>query len=254
MPDKCSSKSAVDRTGKALRDGNLSEETLVLLEDYRQSFDSAYRDVVGVCTKSLRLSVVGRPAKSTPSIVDKLRRQSIRLSQIQDIAGCRIVVPDRPNQESVVFALGVLFRNAEIDSKLEVPTHGYRAVHVIVPGDVERLVEIQVRTRLQHLWAELSEKLADLFDPLVKYGRGPEEIQKFLILLSDGIRYFEDTEMARDSFFRELSRLPARQQRSRTKEIRRAERSYKSQRERLLNILSNVLSDDFGGSANDFSD
>jgi ppGpp synthetase/RelA/SpoT-type nucleotidyltranferase len=33
-------------------------------------------------------------------------------------------------------------------------------------------VEIQVRTSLQHLWAELSEKVADVFDPLIKYGGG----------------------------------------------------------------------------------
>ncbi|GAC1306974.1 MAG: hypothetical protein NVSMB21_10350 [Vulcanimicrobiaceae bacterium] len=38
-------------------------------------------------------SVSLRTAKSTSSIVAKLQRESTRLSQIQDIAGCRIVVP-----------------------------------------------------------------------------------------------------------------------------------------------------------------
>jgi ppGpp synthetase/RelA/SpoT-type nucleotidyltranferase len=39
----------------------------------------------------------------------------------------------------------------------------------------DRWVEIQVRTALQHLWAELSEKLSDVIDPALKYGKGPKE-------------------------------------------------------------------------------
>ena len=59
------------------------------------------------------------------------------------------------------------------------PSHGYRAVHVII-RICGRPMEIQVRTRLQHMWSELSEKLADVFDPAVKYGGGPELIRDLL--------------------------------------------------------------------------
>jgi len=55
----------------------------------------------------------------------------------------------------------------------EKPSHGYRSVHLIVKGT--RWVEIQVRTALQHLWAELSEKLSDVIDPALKYGKGRDE-------------------------------------------------------------------------------
>ena len=36
----------------------------------------------------------------------------------------------------------------------------------------DKSVEIQVRTKLQHRWAEVSEKGADLLDRAVKYGGG----------------------------------------------------------------------------------
>jgi ppGpp synthetase/RelA/SpoT-type nucleotidyltranferase len=50
----------------------------------------------------LGLEPTGRPAKSTTSITEKLHRESIRLTQIQDIAGCRIVISDIAEQERVV--------------------------------------------------------------------------------------------------------------------------------------------------------
>ena len=41
-------------------------------------------------------------------------------------------------------------------------------------------IEIQIRTSLQHLWAELSEKFSDIVDPSIKYGGGDKEIQSHL--------------------------------------------------------------------------
>ena len=41
-------------------------------------------------------------------------------------------------------------------------------------------VEVQVRTKPQHVWAELSEKLADRRDPALKYGGGPPRIRQAL--------------------------------------------------------------------------
>jgi ppGpp synthetase/RelA/SpoT-type nucleotidyltranferase len=56
-----------------------------------------------------------------------------------------------------------------------------------------KLVEVQVRTALQHSWAELSEKLSDEFDSSIKYGGGSKEIASYLSMLSDVIL---DMEMA----------------------------------------------------------
>jgi (p)ppGpp synthase/HD superfamily hydrolase len=88
------SKSKIDQLGDRLRKGAIDEDDLRLLDAYRRSFAESYEFVVDKIRQDLRLVPTGRPAKSTSSIIDKLDRESIRLSQIQDIAGCRIVVSD----------------------------------------------------------------------------------------------------------------------------------------------------------------
>ena len=60
----------------------------------RRSFAEAFEIVIGKIQNELALEPTERAEKSTPSIVEKLRRESIRLTQIQDIAGCRLIVPD----------------------------------------------------------------------------------------------------------------------------------------------------------------
>ena len=167
------SKSQIDRLGDRLRTGDIDEEDFRLLDYYRLSFREAFEFVVRRIRDDLGFEPTGRPAKSTTSIAEKLRRETIRLTQIQDIAGCRIVTPDILEQELVVIELEYQFKGAIVIDRRDNPSHGYRAVHVIVRHR-GKLVEIQVRTALQHLWAELSEKLADLIDPAIKYGGGGE--------------------------------------------------------------------------------
>lgn len=54
------------------------------------------------------------------------------------------------------------------------PSFGYRAVHVIVKVR-GRPVEIQVRTRLQDLWAQIVERLADEWGRGIRYGEPPSD-------------------------------------------------------------------------------
>ncbi len=120
-----------------------------------------------------------RPAKSTPSIIEKLKRESIRLSQMQDIAGCRLIVDNVMAQESLADAVMRLFPGAQKIDRRSNPSHGYRAIHLMVkPAD--RAVEIQIRTELQHLWAQLSERYADTFGSAIKYGGGDESVREML--------------------------------------------------------------------------
>jgi RelA/SpoT family protein len=71
--------------------------------------------------------------------------------------------------------------------------NGYRAVHVIIPS-AGKLIEVQVRTSLQHLWAELSEKLSDIVDSAIKYGGGDEDAVKILMVMSNTIKAQEANE------------------------------------------------------------
>jgi putative GTP pyrophosphokinase len=173
------SRTQIDRLGDRLRKGNITEADLRLLDEYRRTFTPSYEVIIGRIRKDLGLEPTGRPAKSTTSISDKLRRESIRLTQIQDIAGCRLIVADIAEQDRVVQSLTSLFEHTKLDDRRQRPSHGYRAVHVIVRYE-DKLIEIQVRTALQHLWAELSEKLSDIVDPAIKYGGGGENVQSIL--------------------------------------------------------------------------
>jgi ppGpp synthetase/RelA/SpoT-type nucleotidyltranferase len=154
-----------------------------MLDQYRRSFTEAYEMVAGAIRNQLGLEPTGRPAKSTTSIAEKLRRESIRLTQIQDIAGCRLIVPDISEQDRLVAFIVKLFSDCTVVDRRENPSHGYRAVHIIVTIE-KKTVEIQVRTALQQEWAEVSEKLADLIDPAIKYGHGNEDAVKVLAAAS----------------------------------------------------------------------
>jgi ppGpp synthetase/RelA/SpoT-type nucleotidyltranferase len=188
------SKTQIDRLGDRLRKGNITDSDLRLLDEYRRLFTDAYGIVAGGIRRQLDLEPTGRPAKSTTSIAEKLRRESIRLSQIQDIAGCRLVVSDTAEQDRVIAALEQLFPNSNVIDRRAKPSHGYRAVHIIAQSQY-KAVEIQVRTTLQQLWAELSEKLSDLLDPAIKYGGGDESIKELLAEASKTIAKLEKVEL-----------------------------------------------------------
>jgi len=117
--------------------------------------------------------------KSTGALIEKLHRESIRLTQVQDIAGCRVIVLNVKAQERVIASLRKVFPEAALVDRRELPSYGYRAVHM-VPRIHGLPVEIQIRTSVQHLWAELSEKYADVVDPAIKYGGGPPHARNLL--------------------------------------------------------------------------
>jgi ppGpp synthetase/RelA/SpoT-type nucleotidyltranferase len=81
-----------------------------------------------------RAAFSARPAKSTVSIVRKLRRESIRLSQMQDIAGCRLVASSIEEQDAVVQALPREHHDWSVHDRRTRPSYGYRAVHVVARG------------------------------------------------------------------------------------------------------------------------
>jgi len=199
-------KTQVDRLGERLRRGDISEADLRALDIYRRSFAESYERVVRALTRKLNLSPTGRPAKSTTSIIEKLRRESIRLTQMQDVAGCRIRVRDVSHQDVTLRRITALFDDVTLVDRRARPSHGYRAVHAIVRLKGQP-IEIQVRTPLQHLWAELSEKLADVVDPAIKYGGGAPEFQRFLTISSELVADHENAVVDGKKLVRKASRM-----------------------------------------------
>ncbi|MCA1565091.1 MAG: hypothetical protein LC803_05555 [Acidobacteria bacterium] len=247
-------KSQIDRLGDRLKKGKITEADLRLLDSYRRSFTAAYEIVVGTIRQDLTLEPTGRPAKSTTSISDKLRRESIRLTQIQDIAGCRLTVADIAEQNSVVQSLTNLFEQATIVDRRERPSHGYRAVHVIV-SSLDKMIEIQVRTSLQHLWAELSEKLSDIVDPAIKYGAGNEKVRSLLTTTS---KLVIGTEGIETGVTKMKTQLSSKDQLSDVNEqvIANIEGSQRRMRQNISEILRDRIKhvEELAGENNDLSD
>ncbi len=142
----------------------------------------AYSDILAGAVSVVHAGVGIVPTsrvKSTRTILEQLDRHGgARLGTIQDLAGMRIVSAfDRDGRDWVVGQLIALFegrRRPRIVDRWKQPVAGGAAVHVIVfPEDLP--VEIQVRTRLQHEWADLLEKLSDRVGHGIRYGEPPDQ-------------------------------------------------------------------------------
>lgn len=115
--------------------------------------------------------------KTTKTLIEKLQREHpMRLSQVQDLAGARVVVAGRAEQDQAVAAICRRFEEqghaCKIGDRLKEPMHGYRAIHVLTCIDQVN-VEIQVRTELQDTWAQIIEDLGDTWGRGIRYGDEP---------------------------------------------------------------------------------
>lgn len=175
------SNNQIDKLGERLKMSGLpSEADLGMLSAYRDTFAQAAKDVCDVVAKLAGIEPTTRATKSTKSIVEKLRRDGVKLlSSMQDIAGCRVTVSDVSAQAILVGVLLDAFQGAKLYDRLASPSHGYRAKHLVV-RHLNKRIEIQIRTKAQHAWAQMSEIAADRLGQTIKYGQGDEEILREL--------------------------------------------------------------------------
>jgi ppGpp synthetase/RelA/SpoT-type nucleotidyltranferase len=170
------SRSQIDKLGRRLRragPNNLSDEDRDLLEVLLASYAPVLSAVHEQLTKAVGLPVTPR-LKTTGTLVEKLQRNpNMALSRMQDIAGARLVAEmNWTEQDQLVARIAELFPGAQVTDRRAMPSYGYRAVHVIVEVD-QWFVEIQVRTALQNLWAQVFERLADRWGRGIRYGDPP---------------------------------------------------------------------------------
>ncbi len=154
--------------------------------------------------------------KNTATIIEKMRRDGTRLPTMQDIAGLRIVLDEsagRAMQDRVV--QGILGKRVLVDVSCDdrraKPSTGYRAVHLVGKRD-GLCVEIQVRTYIQHLWAQVNERLCDCWGRGVKYGEAPiiemqktaageissKEVQSYMMEVSEAIAEAEQIDFEQE--------------------------------------------------------
>jgi ppGpp synthetase/RelA/SpoT-type nucleotidyltranferase len=181
-----------------LRDGTETPEDLHALADlrlyYRQVLERAHVEVARLCSETEHAEPMAPRVKTLKTTMEKLHRQpDLRsLAQIRDLAGLRIVVHGtRVDQDDVVARVAARLPDDDrpvkvIDRRLD-PRAGYRAVHLEIRRE-GILIEVQVRTALQHQWAELFERTADRLGRGLRYGEPvqlPPEAETLLRALDE---------------------------------------------------------------------
>ena len=142
-----------------------------------------------------RSVLVAARLKRRDSLRAKLKRLlSIKLSQVADIIGFRVICQSVADAQAVVGDIDSLGLPTKTRHHDPAPT-GYRAIHLEVQVDHELptggpakfALEVQVRTYYQHLWAMRSEA----FGEQVKMGGGPRQQRRYLDRLSTAIGTWE---------------------------------------------------------------
>lgn len=201
------SRSQIIRAGKLIV-GAHSEPTEELIDAYRTTH--AWRDAHVTPMRRVRASLTAQAKRLDAEAVTagRLKRlQSMRrklkpggtdLYDIQDIAGCRAILPTIAQVRELTQHYAehaephqVLRRNDYINvPKLD----GYRSNHLVLkfygPEDItggNRLkVELQIRTRLQHAWATAVEAVGLILNQNLKAGQGsPEWLRLFQLMAAE---------------------------------------------------------------------
>jgi ppGpp synthetase/RelA/SpoT-type nucleotidyltranferase len=171
------SRKQIDRLGRRIAESGVvdgGDRALFadVLDYYQELLDV-------VCTPLTAMGLIPTSrVKTTGTLTEKLQRDhGMQLSRIQDISGARVVLDgDRSDQDALVRDICTLYaefpRAPEIIDRRASPRQGYRAVHVIVYPEGFP-VEIQVRTDLQDIWAQIFERIADKWGRQIRYGEPP---------------------------------------------------------------------------------
>jgi ppGpp synthetase/RelA/SpoT-type nucleotidyltranferase len=152
-------------------------------------------------------SLIAQRIKRLSSIGAKLVRfPSMQLSQMQDIGGCRAIVPSVAQVRELAF----LYKSTQFKHKLvrfddyiEMPkTSGYRGVHLVYRYNSDRKetynglkIEVQIRSKLQHAWATAVETIGTFVKQALKSSQGEEDWLRFFALMGSAIAFRERTFM-----------------------------------------------------------
>jgi hypothetical protein len=153
-----------------------------------------------------RAVTVAQRAKRLDSIHRKLlSKKTMRLTQMQDIAGCRAIFTRLPH----VYKLVEFYKKADFDHNFRnekdyisnPKPDGYRSYHLVYEyvgtdntTEYNGLrVEVQVRTQMQHSWATAVEAVGLFTRQALKSNQGDEDWLRFFALMSSAIAAVERT-------------------------------------------------------------
>lgn len=205
------SKNRIDNSGLALAKARYKDEyELLELEDDFDKYRQAHLQPLSETTLELQqlLTNYGAPyyiahrLKRKPQIIRKLQRLSVRLTQLQDIGGCRIIVHKNQDVDRI---RKYLSEQVEKKSTFKIDRvtdyrdlgrddTGYRALHLILSRNNLHL-ELQIRSRIQHYWSESIERTSVIYGYHLKESEGDPNLIEYFKNLSD---IFHEIEAGRE--------------------------------------------------------
>lgn len=222
-PLKCSKKQ-IDKAAQKIRHGieNGEERTLAIeaIQNYREfhlyPLMLLKNHLVRTSNKVNKDITVTRRLKRLPTIINKLERPSldgesknaIKLTRMQDIAGCRAIVGNLDEliqlQERLLASRSV-HRIVRTNNYLVPKRSGYGGIHLIYScyeGQEEKhdwkgaKVEVQLRTELQHAWATSLEIIDTLENIDLKTSHlGHEKWREYFSLLGKLVAHSEGADL-----------------------------------------------------------
>lgn len=150
-------------------------------------------------------ALVAQRLKRTPSILSKLRRfNGMNLARMQDIGGLRAVVKNLRSlhllNEGYLSSPLTHQLVAQYDYVQHPKPSGYRSIHIVYRYKARKpsaydglLLEMQLRTRLQHSWATAVETAGTFLEHSLKSNEGPEEWLKFFALAGSAFAHLENS-------------------------------------------------------------
>lgn len=191
------SKSEINKAGSIIANPSSTKEehdnALIILNNWR----AAHAYPLQVICSNLRLrnpnAIVVQRLKRLESIAEKIERfPNMSLYRMQDLGGCRVIV-DTINQ---VYKSINNYKNSRIRHILKreydyiqnPKDSGYRSYHMVYQFHSDKketynknmLIEIQFRTKLQHIWATAVEMMGIYTKSNLKSNQGNKEILRFL--------------------------------------------------------------------------
>ena len=159
-------------------------------------------------------SLTAQRLKRVSSVIAKLQRRyygknpSMELTQMQDIAGCRAILSNvtlakRLAEEEYIKKKGDL-KHKLVGTKDYITNpkpDGYRGIHLIYSYKSDKknkkkydglLVEIQIRSKLQHIWATAVETVDFFTRQAIKSNEGQPEWIEFFRLVSSAFAKLEN--------------------------------------------------------------
>ncbi len=197
-------KREINEAGKKIIDPNITTEELGRALSVIDNWRAAHAYPMHTFAINLRRqvesiegAVVVQRLKRLDTICGKLQRYTdMNLYRMQDLGGCRVIVPTIADVYKVKTQLEKSRMRHEQKTPKDYianpnPNTGYRGIHMIYKYRSEKttdfnglLIEIQIRTKLQHLWATAVETVGVFTGNGLKFNQGSDKWLLFFKLVS----------------------------------------------------------------------